>query len=89
MPKKRTSLENVFSPPAQATAVQEPLQVLPAEREKKRQLAVYLPLAVYEQLRTLAFEERQKMHHYLIEGLSLAFKKRGLKSVEELIQENK
>ena len=48
---------------------------LPQERagESKRpnvkQHTAYLPLAVHEQLRKLAFEENRKMHDYLIEGL--------------------
>lgn len=81
MSKKRTSLENVFSTqPAAATPEPAPT---PAS-DKKKQIAVYLHPAVYEQLRTLAFEERHKMHDYLMEGLNLVFKDRGLKSLEEL-----
>ena len=45
----------------------------------------YLPKAVHEQLRQLAFEERLKMHDYLIEGLDLVFAKRGLSSIQELM----
>lgn len=45
---------------------------------------VYLPSAVHEQLRHLAFEERKKMHDYLVEGLDRVFKDRGLKSYAEL-----
>lgn len=45
---------------------------------------VYLPNQVYEQLRLLAFEERKKMHDYLVEGLDRVFKNRGLKSFSEL-----
>lgn len=45
---------------------------------------VYLPSAVHEQLRQLAFEERKKMHDYLVEGLDRVFKDRGLKSYIEL-----
>ena len=45
---------------------------------------VYLPPAVHEQLRQLAFEERRKMHDYLVEGLDRVFKNRGLKSYAEL-----
>ena len=45
----------------------------------------YLPKAVHEQLRQLAFEERLKMHDYLIEGLDLVFAKRGLSSIQELL----
>lgn len=49
---------------------------------------VYLPAAVYEQLRQLAFEERKKMHDFLVEGLDRVFKDRGLKSYAELLSED-
>jgi hypothetical protein len=45
---------------------------------------VYLPAKVHDQLRSLAFEERKKMHDYLVEGLERVFKDRGLKSFAEL-----
>lgn len=48
---------------------------------------VYLPVAVHEQLRQLAFEERKKMHDYLVEGLDRVFKNRGLKPYAELSDE--
>lgn len=50
---------------------------------------VYLPSAVHEQLRQLAFEERKKMHDYLVEGLDRVFKDRGLKPYAELSGETK
>lgn len=50
---------------------------------------VYLPSAVHEQLRQLAFEERKKMHDYLVEGLDRVFKNRGLKPYVELSDETK
>ena len=88
MPKKRTSLDALSLGPNSQTAVeQEPetrqIQAQPEAREVVRQTA-YLPSTVYEQLRRLAFEERHKMHDYLIEGLDLVFRKRGLPSIEEL-----
>ena len=49
-----------------------------------KQQTAYLPEAVYEQLRRLAFEERHKMHDYILEGLDRVFKDRGLKSIPEL-----
>ena len=49
---------------------------------------VYLPLAVHEQLRQLAFEERKKMHDYLVEGLDRVFKNRGLKPYTDLSGES-
>lgn len=48
---------------------------------------VYVPQAVYEQWRELAFTERKKMHDYLLEGLNLVFHNRGLKSIEDLTGE--
>lgn len=88
MSKKRTSLENLFSTQTVATAPATAPATIEGS-EKKKQIATYLHPAVYEQLRTLAFEERHKMHDYLIEGLNLVFQKRGLKSVEELAQKDK
>lgn len=48
------------------------------------QQTVYLPPAVHDQLRELAFAERVKMHTILMEGLDLVFKTRGLKPLSEL-----
>jgi hypothetical protein len=45
---------------------------------------VYLPPAVHDQLRELAFSERVKMHTLLMEGLDLVFKARGLKPLADL-----
>jgi hypothetical protein len=64
----------------------------PAIESKKRQkktinTTVYVPPGVYEQWRQLAFEERKKMHDYLMEGLDMVFRNRGLKSVAELTGE--
>ena len=88
MVKKRTSLDALSlganSPNAvEQEAINPQIQAQPKAREIVRQTA-YLPSAVYEQLRRLAFEERNKMHDYLIEGLDLVFNKRGLPSIEEL-----
>jgi hypothetical protein len=46
--------------------------------------SAYLSDPVREQLRTLAYNERRKMHDYLMEGLELVFRKRGLPSIAEL-----
>lgn len=56
------------------------------DKFKKKRIGqtVYLPPPVHRQLRALAFEEERKMHDYLMEGLDLVFRKRGLKSVAEL-----
>jgi hypothetical protein len=38
--------------------------------------SVYLPEAVYEALRRVAFEERVKIHDIVLEGIELALRKR-------------
>lgn len=57
------------------------------EEQHKKQ-SVYLEGPVYEQLRRLAFEERRKMHDYLIEGLDSVFRSRGLPGIAELEKED-
>jgi transcriptional regulator with XRE-family HTH domain len=47
---------------------------------------VYLLPPVHRQLRALAYDEERKMHDYLMEGLDLVFRKRGLKSIAELTE---
>jgi hypothetical protein len=39
--------------------------------------SVYLPEAMYEALRQVAFDERCRIHDLMIEGIGLALKKRG------------
>jgi hypothetical protein len=39
--------------------------------------SIYLPEAVYEELRRAAFEERRKIHSIVLEGIGLALQKRG------------
>ena len=46
-------------------------------RSDKKHTSVYLPEAVYEALRQVAFDERRKIHDLLMEGVELALKKRG------------
>lgn len=92
MAKKRTSLDSIFTPavrpqePPTAPSVTPPPR--PARKEGRRpdvkQQTVYLPVSVHEQLRRLAFDERAKMHDYLLEGLDLVFRARGLRSIAEL-----
>jgi hypothetical protein len=93
MSKKRTSLDAIFArsveeqrpaapPPHPPQATGEP-----ANRPGVKQQTAYLPLPVHEQLRRLAFEERAKMHDYLIEGLDLVFRNRGLPGIDELTKE--
>lgn len=54
--------------------------------EGTKQVAVYLPPAVHDQIRELAFHERAKIHSLILEGLDLLFKKRGLKSIDQLLR---
>ena len=39
--------------------------------------SLYLPEGLYEGLRRVAFEERVKIHDIVLEGVSLALRKRG------------
>jgi hypothetical protein len=86
--RKRTSLEALLRPvepptpaPAPAVAITTPAV---ARRRTVRQQTVYLPVAVHEHLRRLAFEERVKMHALLMEGLDRVFRDRGLPGLDEL-----
>ena len=88
--RKRTSLEALLRPvepptpaPAPTAATTSPAAVAP-RRRAVRQQTVYLPIAVHEQLRRLAFEERVKMHALLMEGLDRVFLDRGLPGLDEL-----
>lgn len=84
MAKKRTSLNELFTNSAETSVSRTPeVETINKATDIKRQ-TVYLPEPVYEQIRTLAFQERRKMHDYLIEGLDLVFKNRGLKSIDQL-----
>jgi hypothetical protein len=96
MSRKRTSLDSILSRTVEAARPATPPSATPpsslaagagratrAQPNVKQQTA-YLPAPVHEQLRRLAFEERAKMHDYLIEGLDLVFRKRGLPGVDEL-----
>lgn len=53
---------------------------------------LYIPLPVYDQLQGLIFEEqrgqarRRKTHDYLLDAIDLLFKKKGLKSIAELVK---
>ncbi len=55
-----------------------------SKRHAVKQHTAYLPLAVHEQLRRLAFEENRKMHDYLMEGLDRVFTNRGLPSIKDV-----
>ena len=93
MTKKRTSLESILT---RSVEIERPAETVaadpaaskseggPGNRAGVKQQTAYLAIPVYEQLRRLAFEERAKMHDYLIEGLDLVFRKRGLPGVDTL-----
>jgi hypothetical protein len=94
MVRKRTSLEALLEVP-------EPVEPTPLRARQKplatpkrtinnrpiKQQTVYLPIPVYEQLRRLAFDEREKMHTLIMEGLDRVFRDRGLRSLAELERE--
>jgi hypothetical protein len=54
------------------------------KRPLVKQHTAYLPHAVHEQVRKLAFEENRKMHDYLIEGLDRVFADRGLPAIKDI-----
>jgi hypothetical protein len=86
---KRTSLEAfVIDPIQEAPPVVSSAAPPPSHRREKvkgtHQLSVYAPMAAYEQLRQLAHDERNKMHDYLLLGLDLVFRQKGLPSIAEL-----
>jgi hypothetical protein len=61
-----------------------PIRRRSATKEATIQQTVYLPPAVHDQLRELAFAERVKMHALIMEGLDEVFRRRGLKPIEKL-----
>ncbi len=94
MARKRTSLEallDVAEPAATPTASRPPAPAAMPRRTINnrpiKQQTVYLPIPVYEQLRRLAFDEREKMHTLIMEGLDRVFRDRGLRSLAELERE--
>lgn len=86
IPPTKRAEKNKPAPRVDATRVEtEPQERAGApKRPNVKQHTAYLPLAVHEQLRKLAFEENCKMHDYLVEGLDRVFADRGLPTVEEL-----
>ena len=46
--------------------------------------SLYLPEAVYEALREIAFDERAKIHDLVLEGTEHALRKRGYPSIADL-----
>lgn len=94
MARKRTSLEALLdvAEPVAPTPLRPkaPPVAMPKRTINNRpikQQTVYLPIPVYEQLRRLAFDEREKMHTLIMEGLDRVFRDRGLRSMTELERE--
>ena len=89
--KKRTSLDSIL-PPAKPVKDQSQKQepapsantAAQAKPPARKQLALHLEYPVYQQLRTLAFEEETKMHRLNMEALDRLFADRGLPSIAEL-----
>jgi hypothetical protein len=84
---RRTVLSGVVVPLIpEPSETGEPVQTAAARRrsEVTIQQTVYLPPAVHDQLRELAFVERVKMHSLLMEGLDTVFRGRGLKTIADL-----
>lgn len=91
MPPKRQPLSVALGQhKAETPAAEIPAEPVPAKRTtsstrgKTVQQTVYLAPAVHEQLRKIAFDERVKMHDILMEGLNLAFERRGLPRTTDL-----
>jgi hypothetical protein len=70
--------------PLKAVEASSPPRRRSATKEATIQQTVYLPPAVHDQLRELAFSERVKMHALIMEGLDAVFRARGLKSIDQL-----
>ena len=84
------ALSSPVAEPAQAVALRAatPTRRRSATKDVTIQQTVYLPPAVHDQLRELAFAERVKMHALIMEGLDGVFRKRGLKPIDRLIQKS-
>jgi hypothetical protein len=91
---RRTVLSGVVTPlvrevppvdhAANVAEVPRPERRRSATKDATIQQTVYLPPAVHDQLRELAFSERVKMHTLIMEGLDAVFRARGLKPIADL-----
>jgi hypothetical protein len=83
---KRTSLDSLTElKQAKPLALTESGELVgEKKRPSVKQQTAYLPVAVYRQLRELAYVEERKMHDYLLRGLDLVFQEKGLKSIADL-----
>lgn len=87
MPKRRTVLTGWLESPQldeTVTIASEPPLDRQARTAKTIQQTLYLPPAVHDQLRSLAFHRRVKMHTIILQGLDKVFQENGLKSISEL-----
>lgn len=87
MPKRKTVLTGWLEPPQLHQPV--PVAIAPPHDREPRtaktiQQTLYLPPAVHDQLRSLAFHRRVKMHTIVLQGLDKIFQENGLKSISEL-----
>ena len=58
-------------------------------RRKRKQMSLYLSIAVWRQIRKLAFEEERSIHSCILEALDLLFAHRGLPSSADLEEDTK
>jgi hypothetical protein len=85
LPRKNSATAKPVEAPKTSLADAQPQQRIGgSKRHAVKQHTAYLPLAVHEQLRKLAFEENRKMHDYLMEGLDRVFADRGLPAVKDV-----
>lgn len=99
--KKRTSLDMLIAPVSEPKAATVKKSNAKPKKEASETAAakptedkgdvvkssMYIPKPVYEQLRNLAFDERKKIHDYVVEGIDRVFADRGLKPIAELLGE--
>ena len=87
MTRKRPNLAEFEATAEHASEVAEPQRTTPTKPVHK---SVYIPPAVLDQLDLLALQERpapgrkKKFNTFVLEGLDLLLKKRGLPGVAEL-----
>ena len=66
-------------PPARRVKRSEPK----GDRPSVVHTSLYLPAPMYEALRTIAFEERCKIHDLVLEGITATLRKRGYVAKDE------
>ncbi len=88
MTRKRPNLAEFEATAEHASEVAEPQRTTPTKPVHK---SVYIPPAVLDQLDLLALQERpapgrkKKFNTFILEGLDLLLKNRGLPGVTELV----